>query len=41
MKQNERSQKRFDRRTFIGTSMAATLAVAANSTSAQTETAPN
>ncbi len=39
MKQNENSQKRFDRRTFIGTSVAATLAVAA-STSAQTETAP-
>ena len=40
MEQKEHSQKRFDRRTFIGTSMAATLAVAAKSASAQTETAP-
>jgi hypothetical protein len=40
MEHNKRSQKRFDRRTFIGTGMAATLAVAAKSTSAQTENAP-
>jgi len=40
MEQNKRPPKRFGRRTFIGTSMAATLAVAAKSTSAQTETAP-
>ena len=38
--QNERSHKQFDRRTFIGTSMAATLAVAAKGTSAQTEKVP-
>ena len=40
MEQNTRSPKQFNRRTFIGTSMAATLAVAAKITSAQTETAP-
>jgi hypothetical protein len=40
MEQKENSQKRFDRRTFIGTSVAATLAVTAKSTSAQTENAP-
>ncbi|MHC4594309.1 MAG: aldo/keto reductase [Planctomycetota bacterium] len=40
MSQNEHSQKRLDRRTFIGTGMAATLAVAAGTTSAQSGNAP-
>ena len=40
MEQNDRSQERFDRRTFIGTSMVATLALAADRTSAQSQTAP-
>jgi len=40
MKQIEKSQTQFDRRTFIGTGMAATLAVAAKPVSGQTEKAP-
>ncbi len=40
MVQNEHSQKRLDRRTFIGTGMAATLAMAAGTTSAHAENAP-
>ncbi len=40
MVQNEHSQKRLDRRTFIGTGIAATLAMAAGPTSAQSENAP-
>ncbi|MCP4261963.1 MAG: aldo/keto reductase [Planctomycetes bacterium] len=39
MERIEHSQKQFDRRTFIGTGMAATLAVAAKTASAQTKSA--
>jgi len=40
MRKNEHFQKRFDRRTFLGTGMAATLAIAAGTKSAQSENAP-
>ncbi len=40
MVQNEHSQKRLNRRTFIGTGMAATLAMATGTTSAHSENAP-
>lgn len=40
MEQNEHSQKRIGRRAFIGTGMAATLAMAAGTTSAHSENAP-
>jgi predicted aldo/keto reductase-like oxidoreductase len=40
MEENKHAEERFDRRTFIGTSMAATLAVAATGKSAPTDDAP-
>jgi predicted aldo/keto reductase-like oxidoreductase len=40
MEENKHAEERFDRRTFIGASMAATLAVAGQGRSAQTDDAP-